>query len=144
MAPLLPIAASDGGDDRDLVAVLDRRLEVLEEADVLVVGEDVHEAAHLARVVADTFLGPGGLRLEVRDERADRGAARGDLFLPLRQLAERRRNADGSHGGISFTVLSLLKSQGLSNGSATCGSTCRRSLTTAVRSAAARAACRPA
>src|SRR6185437_5166995 len=87
----------DGGNDRDLVAVLDGRLEVLEEADVLVVREDVDEAAHLAALVADPFLDPGELRFEAGDQRADGVAGRGDLFLPLRQLAKRRRYADGGH-----------------------------------------------
>src|SRR6185436_19827665 len=91
-------AAGDGRDDRDLVGVLDGRLEALEEADVLVVGEDVHELAHLAAVVADAFLEARVLRLEARDQRAD-GRARGrDLLLALRELAERRGDADGGHG----------------------------------------------
>src|SRR4051812_2146883 len=98
----LAIAAGDGRHDRDLVAVLDRRIEVLEKPDVFVVGEDVDEAPHLAAVVADAFLDARVLRLEARDEGPDGRAAGGDLFLPLGQLAERRRNANGGHGGISF------------------------------------------
>src|SRR5256885_15394775 len=81
-------AAGDRGNDRDLVRVFDRRVQVLQEANVLVVGEDVHEAAHLAVVVADAFLDAGVLRLEARDERPDRAAGRGDLFFALRQLAK--------------------------------------------------------
>jgi hypothetical protein len=38
-------AAGDRGQDRDLVAVLDARLEALEEADVLAPDVDVHEPA---------------------------------------------------------------------------------------------------
>src|SRR5262245_39689183 len=41
-------APGNGGNDRQLVAVLDRRREVVEVADVLVVEIDVDETAHLA------------------------------------------------------------------------------------------------
>src|SRR5262249_18307953 len=40
-------ASGHGGDDRQLVAVVDRRGEVLQVADVLVVEVDVDEAPHL-------------------------------------------------------------------------------------------------
>jgi hypothetical protein len=41
-------ASRDGRDDRQLVAGLDRCVEVLEEADVFAIDEDVDEAADLA------------------------------------------------------------------------------------------------
>src|SRR5688572_10743013 len=67
-------STGNGRDDRDLVRVLDRRIQVLEEANVFVVGEDVDEAPDLAAVVADPLLDPRILRLEAGDQRADRGA----------------------------------------------------------------------
>src|SRR4029077_1956573 len=103
----VPRAAGDRRDDRDLVAVLDGRVEVLEEADVFVVGEDVDEAPHLAAVVADALLDARELRLQVGDQRTDGGAAGADLFLPLCELAERRRNADGGHAGSPLGPLPL-------------------------------------
>ena len=49
-----------------------------------------------------------------------------DLFLALRELAERRRNADGGHGGVSFSssvVLSdAVSSKSDSRGPISCGS----------------------
>src|SRR5262249_2618878 len=93
----LPRTTGDGRNDRDLVGVLHRRVEVLEEADVLVVGEDVDEASDLPALVADALLGAGVLRLEARDEGADGAAGRGDLLLALCQLAKRRGNTDRRH-----------------------------------------------
>src|SRR5882724_12006478 len=46
-------ASRDRRDDRQLVARLERRLEVLQEADVLAVDEDVHETPHLSGLVTD-------------------------------------------------------------------------------------------
>src|SRR5690606_23051737 len=45
-SPLL--AAGDGGEDRHLVPLVDRRIEALEEADVLPLDVDVDEAAEVA------------------------------------------------------------------------------------------------
>src|SRR4051812_33677181 len=44
----IDLAAGYGGEDRDLVAVLDGRVEPVEEADVLAGHVDVHEAAQVA------------------------------------------------------------------------------------------------
>src|SRR5881296_1005877 len=50
-----PLGASrDRRDDRHLVARLDGRVELLQEADVLAVHEEVHEAPDLALLVADS------------------------------------------------------------------------------------------
>src|SRR5262245_2773667 len=108
--PGLLAAARDGRDDRDLVRILDRRLQVLEEADVLVVGEDVDEPPDLAVLVADALLDPGVLRLQAGDERADGGAGRDDLLLALGQLPEGRRNADRGHLSL-LTVCMLGQNQ---------------------------------
>src|SRR5882757_3487428 len=48
------LAAGDGGDDADFVAVLERGLAVLEEANVLLVDVDVDEAANLAFFIDQT------------------------------------------------------------------------------------------
>src|SRR5262245_53891940 len=64
----------DGGHDRQLVARLERRIQVLQETDVLAVHEDVHEATDLPGLVADAIFHPRVALLEVVDQRGDRGA----------------------------------------------------------------------
>src|SRR5438034_2611920 len=49
-------APGDGGDDRDLVAVLERGLLRLEKPDVLLVHVDIDEAPQLARLVHEPVL----------------------------------------------------------------------------------------
>src|SRR5215468_3087991 len=62
-------ASRDGRDDRELVARLHRGVEVLEEADVLAVDEDVDEAPDLARLVADALPDAGIAPVEVGEKR---------------------------------------------------------------------------
>src|SRR5438270_6848189 len=57
-------ASCDGRDDAHLIAVLDRGLEAVEVADVLVVEVDVHEAPHLA-ILEQPAGDAGELRAEV-------------------------------------------------------------------------------
>src|SRR5947208_16806898 len=49
-------APGDGGNDRDLVAVLERGLLRLEEPDVLLVDGDIDESPQLAGLVHESFL----------------------------------------------------------------------------------------
>src|SRR5881275_2277695 len=53
-----PSAAGDGGDDRDGLGVADRCAEAVQEADVLVVDEDVHEAAQRPGFVEQPLAEP--------------------------------------------------------------------------------------
>ena len=64
-------AAGDRRHDADFVAVFDRRIEVVEEADVFVGDEDVDETSHGARIVADPLLDAGVAVLEGFDHGAD-------------------------------------------------------------------------
>src|SRR5436190_6699486 len=61
-APSAP--ARDRLHDADLVAFLDRRVEVLQEADVLVVEVHVHETVELARRLEQPRLDAGGGALQ--------------------------------------------------------------------------------
>src|SRR5690242_13165403 len=71
-------AAGDGGKDRDLVAVGDRRVEELEVSDVVVVAVDVHELVEPA-VVSDQVLGqPRITSDELVEHLTDRRALFGD------------------------------------------------------------------
>src|SRR3989449_11692456 len=90
-------ASGDRRHDRQLVARLERRVEVGEEADVLAVYEDVHEAPPLPRLVADALLDPRVAPLEVVHERGHRRAL--GLHSPGASgvLAERRRDLDLYH-----------------------------------------------
>jgi hypothetical protein len=90
----LVLAAGDGGDDTDLVAVFERRLAVLEEADVLLVDIDVDEAAHLAFFIHEAFLDAGEARLQFDDRLADGGGVDFDQLLVVGQLAEWRGDSD--------------------------------------------------
>src|SRR5947208_4935844 len=65
-------APGDGGDDRDLVAVLERGLLGLEEPNVLLVHVDVDEAPQLARLVHEPFFHSGELALQVLDRKSTR------------------------------------------------------------------------
>ena len=90
----LALAAGDGGDDADFVAIFERRLAVFEEADVLLVDIDVDEAAHLAFFIHETFLDAGEARLQFDERLADGGGVDFDELLVVGQLAERRGDAD--------------------------------------------------
>src|SRR5437868_12559421 len=87
----------DRGYDRELVTGLERGVEVLQEADVLAVHEDVHEPPHLPVLVTDALLEPGVAALEVVDQRGDRPPVGLDSAGAARVLAERRRNLDLNH-----------------------------------------------
>src|SRR5262245_56903558 len=63
--------ACDGRHDRQLVAGLHRSRELLHKADVLAVHEDVDEAPHLPRLVADAVLDAGVLLVQIAHDRGD-------------------------------------------------------------------------
>src|SRR5262245_8525215 len=67
-------AAGHRRQDGDRVAVRHRRLELGQVADVLVVHVDVHEAAQVAVLGEQPIPEAGVLRVEVREQCADRGA----------------------------------------------------------------------
>src|SRR5581483_2769853 len=90
---------------RQLVARLERRVELAEEADVLAVHEDVHEAPHLSGLVTDTLLDPRVPPLEIVDQRRD-GAALGlDGSGARRVLAEWGGDPDLHHDDVSSSRL---------------------------------------
>src|SRR5262249_33497942 len=66
------LASRDRRHDRHLVAVLQRRLLGLEEADVLLVDVDIDEAAQLTRLVEQAVLQTWVLALDVADQAVDR------------------------------------------------------------------------
>src|SRR5437870_13632824 len=101
-------APGDRGDDRDLVAILERGLLRLEESDVLFVDVDVDEAPQLARLVDESFLQPGKLALQVFDQALDRVALGLDLGVALRDRAERGRDPyEHRHAGSSYVAWDL-------------------------------------
>src|SRR5215211_4909437 len=67
-------AARDGREDRHLVAVLDRRVEPLEEANVLAAYVYVHEAAQVS-VLGDAVAQPVVAVVEAVEHLTDRGRA---------------------------------------------------------------------
>src|SRR5439155_918853 len=71
-------ASGDRRDDGQLVTRLERRVEVREEADVLAVDEDVHEAPHLPGLVTDALLQARVTPLEIVHERGHRRPLRLD------------------------------------------------------------------
>src|SRR5438093_6661013 len=100
------LASGDRRDDGQLVARLERRLEEREEADVLAVDEDVHEASHLSGLVTDTLLQARVAPLEIVHQRGHRRPLRLDPPGAPRVLAERRRHLDLYHDdGSSFRFL---------------------------------------
>src|SRR5207244_11270414 len=105
-------APGDGGNDRDLVAVLERGLLRLEEPDVLLVDIDVDEAPELARLVHESFLQPGELAFQVVHQALDRVALGLDLGVALRDRAERGRGPyEHRHAGCSFFAADVRSSR---------------------------------
>src|SRR5215470_17421116 len=105
------LASRDRGYDRHLVAVLQRRLLGLEEADVLLVDVDIDEAAQLSRLVEQAVLQTRVLALEVADQAVDRLALALDLGAALRQSTQRGGNPY-EHRHVAF----LLRRVGLEIG----------------------------
>src|SRR6266542_5169425 len=107
MACLSDSASGDRGDDGDLAAVLDRRLQALCEADVVVVDVHVHEPAQLARVVQHACL-DAGVRAVQRLQHLAQGRAFGfhlGRALGVRPQDGRDSNAD-AHCSPAFTKAS--------------------------------------
>src|SRR5713101_1763358 len=101
-------APGDGGNDRDLIAVLEHRLLRLEEPDVLLVHVDIDEAPQLTRLVHEPFLQPGELALQVLHETLHRVALGLDLGVALRERAERGRDPyEHRHARSSYTAWDL-------------------------------------
>src|SRR5437667_7310046 len=101
-------APGDGGNDRDLIAVLEHRLLRLEEPDVLLVHVDIDEAPQLTRLVHEPFLQPGELALQVLHETLHRVALGLDLGVALRERAERGRDSyEHRHARSSYTAWDL-------------------------------------
>src|SRR6516162_1276167 len=84
------LASGHGGDDGQLVAVLDGRGQVVEVTDVFLVEVQVHEPAHLT-VLEDARRDTGGGRPEAVQHGLHRGAARLDDGLALGVLPHGRR-----------------------------------------------------
>src|SRR5436309_9428747 len=98
----------DRGNDRDLVAVLQRRLLGLEEPDVLLVDVDIDEAPQLPGLVEQAVLQARVLPLEVSDEAVDRLALGLDLGAALREGAQWRGNPyQHRHSRSSYDVCDL-------------------------------------
>src|SRR5437660_11237267 len=66
------LSARNRRDDGDFVAVLNLRRLAVEESDVFIVEEDVHETADLAGLVADALLEAGKAPVEIVEDFSDR------------------------------------------------------------------------
>src|SRR5262249_9334091 len=93
-------ASSDGRNDRQLVARLHRRVEVLEEPDVLAVHEDVDETPYLAGLVADALPDAGVAPVEIGQQGGHVRSLRLDGFGAARELAQRRWHSHLGHGSV--------------------------------------------
>jgi hypothetical protein len=96
------LTSSDCRNDADLVAFLYRSGFFLEEADVLVVDEDIYEAANIAALVTDALEETGVAGVEVCEDFADVRAGGGDEFLLIGELAEGGWDADLDGHGEKF------------------------------------------
>src|SRR2546427_12913675 len=68
----LASSAGYSGDDADLIPVFERRLLVLEEADVFLINIDVHEPAHFTVVIHQPLFDAGIAGLQLDDRLSDR------------------------------------------------------------------------
>src|SRR4051794_11772101 len=96
--------SGDGGDDAQFVAVLERRLQVVEVADVLVVEVDVDEAAHLA-VLEQPAGDAGVLGAEVVEHLPDAGALDLDDRLVFGVLPHRGGDMDSDRHCFSCQIV---------------------------------------
>src|SRR5437588_9703259 len=87
-------AAGHGGDDGELVALADRRVEALAEADVGVVDVDVDELAKLARVIVEPVAEAGVRGIEILQRVLDRSTFDADLGTPVREPPQGTRDAN--------------------------------------------------
>ena len=88
------LAPCDGGNNADLVSLFQWRGFFLQEANVFIVDEDIHEAANVSALIANTLEEAGVGGVEVREDFADICAGGGDEFLLIRELAEGGWDAD--------------------------------------------------
>src|SRR5437763_9000325 len=88
------LAAGDGGHDADGGAVGDVGVDTVEEADVFVGDEHVHEPTQLALVVEQPLTESRVRHLEVGQHRGQRGAFGLDLGGAARELAQLRGDAN--------------------------------------------------
>src|SRR5918993_187527 len=109
-------AARDRRHDAQLVAGLDRGLELLEVADVLVVEVDVDEPVELVRALEQARLDAGGLGLEAVEHRGDGAAVGLDDVGAVGEVTQGGRDADANaHGWMPF-LFSVCLRTGLPGG----------------------------
>jgi len=96
------LTSGDRWNDADLVAFLHGSGFFLQEADVLVVNEDVHEAANISVLVAYTLEESGVAGVKVCKDFADIRAGGGDEFLFISELAEGGWDTDLDGHGEEF------------------------------------------
>src|ERR1700737_857444 len=87
-------APSDRGDDREVVAVLQRRLEPGSEPNVFVVAVDVDELAQLALVVVESLPKTRELLVELVERLRDVAGIALDDRRATRELPERAGHTD--------------------------------------------------
>ena len=92
------LSPCNGGNDADLVGFFYRGCLFIQETDVLVIEEDVHETAHVAAFVTDALFQAGMVLFEIGDDFIDVRAGGRDELLLVRQLAQRGWDTDGCHG----------------------------------------------
>jgi hypothetical protein len=83
------------GNDTDFVALFDSGFLIVEETDVLIVEEDVDEAADIALFVTDTLSEAGIGFLEALEDLRDRFAVGGNDFFFSSEFTQGCRDANG-------------------------------------------------
>src|SRR5215471_15952954 len=96
-------APRQGRNNRDLVAVLQRRLQTLEGFDGFTVHVEVHMMMDLARLVAHQPLEAAEPTLELVEQAAHVARLHGDAVLVVRGPAKGRGDIDVDAHGLSFS-----------------------------------------
>src|SRR5215467_8560199 len=96
-------APRQGRNDRDLVAVLQQRLQTLEGFDGFTVHVEVHVMMDLARLVAHQPLEAAEPALELVEQAAHVARLHGDAVLVVRGPAKGRGDIDVDAHGLSFS-----------------------------------------
>src|SRR5438270_12576011 len=93
-AASLMSASSHGGDNGQLVAILDRRIQIIEVSNVLIIEIDIDEAAQLTRLLEQSVGDAGKLPAKIIEGRLH-GSSRCRYFrLAAGVLPHRRRHVD--------------------------------------------------
>src|SRR5262252_1507572 len=99
----LRTSSSNGGNNSQLIAVLQRCLFPIHKANVLIIEVEVDELPNAAPIINQALPETRKMLFQIIENVCDRGPVRWYFTLIFGELLQRRRNAyDNSHRNLSF------------------------------------------